>query len=194
VDLAVGPGGRTALVTSDEGAFGYAVAGPDGIVTALTPAPEQPFSPLVAWLDTTRLLALSTDAEQVSGLAVVDTAAHRMDVARGLSGVRVFAASSNGKIVAAATENAIYAGPLASFTSATAPTSIVALAEGQVVWALALDTSGARLFMLSGTIAADGSIGDVRELGYAGQGSNWQKVLDSAVPFGRAIGQVHLPA
>jgi hypothetical protein len=104
----------------------------------------------------------------------------------------VFALSADRKSVAAATEMAVYAGPFLTIAGSSVPPPIVTLAEGQVVWALALDTSGSRLFLLSGSIAGDGSIGDVHELGYARQGSSWQKVLDSAVPFGRAVGQVYL--
>jgi hypothetical protein len=61
-----------------------------------------------------------------------------------------------------------------------------------VVWALALDAGGSRVFMLSGTVAADGTVGSIHELGYARQGSAWVKVLDVPVPFGRAVGQVCL--
>jgi hypothetical protein len=184
--------GKAALVMADDTTLSYAVAGLDGTVAALTPAPTQSFSPLVAWLDEGRLLVLSTDNQQVSMLAVIDVAAHTMDQSGGLSGVRVFALSQDRRSIAAATETAVYAGPFLTIAGSSVPAPIVTLAEGQVVWALALDTSGSRLFLLSGSIAADGSVGGVHELGYTRQGSSWQKVLDSAVPFGRALGQVYL--
>ena len=192
VGIDYSPSGKAALVMADNSTLGYAVAGLDGTVVALTPAPTQSFSPLVAWLDEGRLLVLSTDNQQVSRLAVVDVAAQTMNQAGALSGVRVFALSADRKSIAAATETAVYAEPYATFAGSLAPAPIVTLAEGQVVWAMALDTGGSRLFLLSGSIAADGSIGDVHELGYARQGSSWQKVLDSAVPFGRAFAQVYL--
>lgn len=192
VGIDYSPSGKAALVMADDSTLGYAVAGLDGTVVALSPAPTQSFSPLVAWLDESCLLVLSTDNQQVSRLAVVDVAAHTMTPAKALSGVRVFALSPDGKSIAAATETGVYAGPVPIFTGSLAPALIVTLAEGQVVWALALDTTGSRLFLLSGSMTADGSIGDVHELSYASRGSSWQKVLDSAVPFGRAVGQVYL--
>lgn len=186
------PTGKAAFVMADDSTLGYAVAGVDGTVAALSPAPTQSFSPLVAWLDENRLLVLSTDNRQVSRLAVIDVAAGTMTAAGALSGVRVFATSVDGKTVAAATEGAVYVAPFDNFAGSRSPERIVTLADRQVVWGLALDGTGSGLFLLSGSIGEDGSIGDVHELGYRRQGSSWQKVLDSAVPFGRAIGQVYL--
>ena len=184
--------GKAALVMADDSTLSYGVAGSDGTIAALTPAPAQSFSPLVAWLDEDRLLVLSTDNRQVSRMAVIYVAAHTMKAAEALSGVRVFAASVDGKTLAAATEGAAYVAPFEAFTGSRSPDPIVTLADRQVVWGLALDGTGSRLFMLSGSIGGSGSIGDVHELVYARQGSGWQKVLDSAVPFGRAVGQVYL--
>ena len=192
-DLDVAAGGRTALVTSNGGTYGYAVVGTDGTVTPLTPAPTQPFTPIVSWIDGSRLLVLSTDNLQESRLAVVDPVAHTIDSARAPAGVHFFAVSSDGKTVAAATENAIYAGPLAAFTRAAAPAPIATLADAQVVWALALDESGSKLFMLSGLLGSDGTVGTVHEVGYTRSGPAWTRFLDSGVPFGRAIDQVYLP-
>ena len=192
-DLDVAEGGRTALVTSNDGTFGYALAGADGTVTPLAPSPTQPFTPIVAWIDGSRLLALSTDDLQVSRLAVVDPVAHTIDSARAVAGVRFFAASSDGKMVAVATESAIYAGSLATFTATSPPAPIATLADAQVVWALALDESGSKLFMLSGLLASDGTVDSVLELGYVRVGSGWTRFLDSVVPFGRAIDQAYLP-
>lgn len=184
--------GKAAFVMADDSTLGYAVAGIGGTVAALTPAPTQSFSPLVAWLDENRLLVLSTDNRQVSRLAVIDVAARTMTPAGALAGVRVFAASTDGKTVAAATEGAVYVAPFDGFTGSRSPEQIVTLADRQVVWGLALDRTGSSLFLLSGSIGESGSIGDVHELGYTRQGLSWQKALDSAVPFGRAVGQVYL--
>jgi hypothetical protein len=184
--------GRAALVMADDSTLTYAVAGSDGTFAVLTPAPTQSFSPLVAWMNENRVIVLSTDNRQVSRLAVIDVAARTMTAAGALSGVRVFAASADGKAVAAATEGAVYVAPIETFTGSRSPEPIVTLADRQVVWGLALDGTGSRLFMLSGSIGGSGSIGDVHELGYTRQGSSWQKFLDSGVPFGRAVGQVFL--
>ena len=188
------PSGKVAVVTADEVSVGYAVSGANGTLAALTPAPIQSFSPLVAWLDDSRLLVLSTDTQQISRVAVVGVPAHTMELAGALSGVRVFALSADRNTVAAATETGVYAGPLTGFTGTSAPNLVVGLAESEVVWALALDRDGSTLSMLTGTINASGSVDGVREVSYTRQGSDWRKVLDSAVPFSRAIAQVYLPA
>jgi len=52
------------------------------IVSLLSPAPASAFSPLVAWIDADRLVALSTDAEQISRLAVIDTTGHSLSTLR----------------------------------------------------------------------------------------------------------------
>jgi hypothetical protein len=94
--------------------------------------------------------------------------------------------------VAAATEHAIYVGAAATLMGQAPPPAAVTLDESQVVWALTLDAAGSHMFMLSGTMAEDGTVGSIREVGYARQASAWIKVLDSSVPFTRGIGQVWL--
>jgi hypothetical protein len=137
-------------------------------------------------------MVLDTDKFEVSRLGVVDTNAHTISTAQALGGVRVFALSSDRQIIAAATERAVYVGPVGRFLGQTLPQAMVPLGDSQVTWALALDATGLRLFLLSGTMAPDGSVSSIREVGYSRQGSGWAKVLDSSTPFERAIGQVYL--
>ena len=193
VDLDYSASGRTAMVAADGAGTHYATSRADGTLEALSPAPRDPFTPLIRWLDEKRVLVLSTDTQQTSRLAVIEPAVHTLTVAGALAGVRVFTVARDGQIVAAATETAIYIAPFALFAGLTTPTPSVTLADGQVVWALALDQNGTLLFTLSATVAADGSVGAVHELAYAREGLTWQRVLDSAVPFGRGVAQVYLP-
>ena len=190
--LDTSPGGKLAVVTADDQGLAYGLAGADGTVTTITPVPTESFSPLVAWLDDSRLMVLDTDKFEVSRLGVVDTNAHTISTAQALGGVRVFALSSDRQIIAAATERAVYVGPVGTFLGQTLPQAMVPLGDSQVTWALALDATGLRLFLLSGTMAPDGSVSSIREVGYSRQGSGWAKVLDSSTPFERAIGQVYL--
>jgi hypothetical protein len=192
VTLDASPAGKLAFATADEVSLDYALAASDGTVTALAPAPTQSFTPQVAWLDEARLLVLATDNMQVSRLAVVDTAGHTITSAQAMSGVRVFGLSADRQTVAAATEHAIYVGAVATLMGQAPPSAAVTLDELQVVWALTLDSAGSRMFMLSGTLGEDGTVGSIHELGYARQASAWIKVVDSAVPFTRGIGQVWL--
>ena len=192
-DVDVSAAGRIALVAADGSTLRYATAGPDGIVTALTPAPTQSFTPLVAWMGETALLVLSTDEQQVSKLAVMETAIPKATPVDAPSGVRVFAVSGDGHVIGAATASGIYVSTLAGLTAADTPAPIASLAEGQVVWALAMDGPGARIWMLSGKVGSDGSVGSVRELGYAKGDAGWQKTTDLPVPFGRGLDQVYVP-
>ena len=187
------PAGRLAIVTADEQSLDYAVAASDGTVTTLTPAPTQSFTPLVAWLDETHLLVLTTDNQQVSRLAVVDTGAQTMKPATAMGDLRVFALSSDRQTIAVATEAAIYAGPVAAFLGGTPPPPIAALDAAEVVWGLALDSDGSKVFALAGRMAPDGKVGALHEIGYASEDSGWTKVLDSSAPFGRALSQVYMP-
>ncbi len=187
------PTGKLAIVTADAQSLGYAIAATDGSITALAPAPTQSFTPLVAWLDDTRLLVLATDNQQVSRLAVVDSGAHTIKLATALGGIRVFGVSADRQTIAAATEAAIYAGPLVAFTGQTPAQPVATLAAGQVVWALAPDADGSRVFALSGTMAPNGEVGAIHEIGYARAGSGWARVLDTPMPFQRALNQVYLP-
>jgi hypothetical protein len=193
VGLDADPVGKLAIVTADATSLQYALAAPDGAVTALTPAPTQTFRPLIAWLDDTRLLVLSIDDLQVSRLAVVDSSAATMDLGRTIGGFREFGLSADRQTVAAATEHGTYVGPVAAFMGITPPQSMIPIDDFQVVWAIALDADGSRIFMLSGTVEPNGTITSIRELGYAREGSGWSKVLDSPAPFDRAIAQVYLP-
>jgi len=186
--------GKLAFVTSDDQSLEYAIADTAGSVTTLAPAPTQTFAPLISWLGETRLLVLSTDNQQTSRLAIVDTNAHSIDLLPALIGVRWFGLSSDRETIAAATESGIWVGSVAAFQAHTTPAIAITIDGSQVVWALALDAAGSTVYMLSGTEAADGTIGAVRELGYAKHGSSWTKVLDSPAPFDRAVAQVYLPA
>ncbi len=185
--------GRVAIVLADDGGVDYAVAGADGMAAPLSPAPVQTFTPIVAWLDDARLLVLNTDVQQRSRLAVLDTTAHSMSVATGLSGVRVFAISGDGQTVVAATEGDVFAGPLGAFQAAGSLQPVARLAPAQVVWALAVDPTGAQVFMLTGTEGPDGTVGAVRELVYRRTSSGWAGVLDLAATFTRGLAQVYLP-
>jgi hypothetical protein len=64
--------------------------------------------------------------------------------------------------------------------------------DTDVVWGLALDATGTQLFMLSGTVGADGTIGSVHEFGYLRQGIGWTKSIDLTTPFTSAVDQVCL--
>ena len=192
-DVDVSAAGKIALVAADGSTLRYATAGPDGTLAVLTYAPTQSFTPLIAWVGDSSLLVLSTDQQQISRLAVVDSATRTLSAVQALSGVRVFAASSNGKVIAAASASSIYVVQLTALAAGPAPAPIAGLAEGQVVWAMAMDKTGERLWTLSGQVRSDGSVGSVRELGYVAGASGWAKWLDVAVPFGRGLDQVFLP-
>lgn len=188
------PAGELAFVTSDANRLDYGLADSNGSVTALAPAPTQSFTPLVAWLDETQVLVLSTDNQQQSRLTIVDSTAHTLEPAMAFVGVTAFGLSSDRKTIAAAMGNGVYAGPLAAYTGQAAPQQIMALSELQIVWAVAADTNGSRVFMLSGLVEPDGKVNAIRELGYSKQGATWTKILDSPAPCSRAIAQVYLPA
>jgi hypothetical protein len=194
LDVDISDSGKIALAAVDAGAgiTRYATAGADGVVAVLTGAPAQSFSPLVAWVGESKLLVLSTDKQQVSRLALLDPASQKLDPAQALSGVRVFAVSGDGRTIAAATATSIYVLPVAGLDGPAAPAPVTALAEAGVVWAMALDETGSRLWTLSGEVGSDGSVGSVRELGYSRVGGAWQKVIDVAVPFKRGVDQVYV--
>jgi hypothetical protein len=192
VAVDVSRAGRIALIAADDTTMRYGTAGADGHVTVLDHAPTQSFTPLVEWLGDDSLLVLSTDEQQVSRLAVVDTRTLKLNVVQALSGVRVFAASGDGQVVAAATATGIYVASVATLAAGPAPAPIATLAEGEVVWAMGMDEAGSRLFVLSGQVGSDGIVGAARELGYVTQGSGWRKAVDIAVPFGHGLDQVCL--
>jgi hypothetical protein len=193
VDLGFSPSGKVAVVAADDGGPRYALGVADGNLTALSPAPAQSFTPLVRWLDDRRLLVLSTDDQQVSRLTVIDIAAHTLTPQRAVAGVRVFALSGNRETVALGTDSGIYVVPVAALDGPKTLTPIAILGDSQVVWAMALDVSGTSLFSLSGMVAADGSVVAVKELVYRLASSAWTEVLESPVPFGRAIAQAYIP-
>jgi hypothetical protein len=165
----------------------------DGGVEPLQPAPTQSFTPLVAWLDDSRLLVLTTDKEQVSRLAVVDVAARTIEPSTVLAGVRVFAVSQDKRYLSVATETRVYAGPVEAFLGTGQPATVATVDPSAVVWGLALDDAGTRLAILSGTVAADGLVTSVRETGYARGPAAWAKAFDSPAPFGKAMDQVWMP-
>ena len=184
--------GKLILVTADAQSLGYAVAAPDGTTTPLSPAPDQSFTPSAAWLDNSRLLVLATDSAQVSRLAVADTGAKTLNSAKSVSGVRVMSLSGDQQTACVATETSVIVGAVDALLGTESPTPSLTIVSSHVVWGLTLDTNGSHLYMLSGTLADDGNVGGVKELGYAKQGSGWVQVVASDVPFGRAIGQVLL--
>jgi len=186
-------GGKIAIVGTDADKPYYALAETDGTTTTLAGAPTQSFTPLVAWLDETRLLVLSMDNLEQSRLAVLDSGSHQLNNAQALLGVRWFAVSPDRGTIAVATASAIYVGSAATILGASAPQPIIALGASEVVWDMTLNATGSRLFTLSGTVGADGTVGSIHEVGYARGSGGWSKVLDAAVPFGRAIAQVYLP-
>ena len=183
------PGGKLALVTSDGSSAAYAVATADGTVTVLQPAPTQSFTPLIAWLDDTRLLVLSTDKDQVSRLAVVDTAAATMTPINTIGGIDSFAVSADRMTLVAATEGDIFVAPVSEWIAGAQPQKIASVGASSVIWGLALDKSGIGLAMLSGTASADGRVGNIHEVGYAKGGSTWSQSFDAPAPITSAKGQ-----
>jgi hypothetical protein len=184
------PGGKLALVTSDGTSAAYFVASIDGNVTAQRPAPAQSFTPLVAWLDDTRLIVLNTDKDQVSRLAVVDTAAGTMTPIKTIGGIGAFAVSADRMTLAAATEGDIFVAPVSEWIAGAQPQKIAGVGASSVIWGLALDMTGTQLAMLSGTLSADGRVGNVHEIGYARSGSVWSRSFDAPAPMTTAKGQV----
>jgi hypothetical protein len=183
------PGGKLALVTSDGSSAAYAVASSGGTVTFLRPAPTQSFTPLIAWLDDTRLLVLSTDMQQVSRLAVIDTAAATMTPINTIGGIDSFAVSADRMTIVAATEGDILVAPVSEWIAGAQPQRIAAVGASSVIWGLALDKSGTRLAMLSGTVSADGRVGNIREVGYVKGASTWSQSFDAPAPVTTARGQ-----
>jgi hypothetical protein len=180
------------LAMADAENLEYEVATTEGTTTQLSAAPKESFTPGAVWLDESRLLVTTTGNDQVSRLGVVDTGTGTLKPSQSVSGVRVIGLSGDRLTACLATEAAVFVGPVDSLLAPDSPTRSVTLASGQVVWGLTLDTNGSRLYMFSGTVASDGKVGSVQELGYAKQGPTWVQVLGLAVPFGRAIGQVFL--
>lgn len=187
------PGGKLALVTSDGSSVAYAVASADGRVTVLQPAPAESFTPLVAWLDDTRLLVLSTDNQQVSTLAVIDTAAGTMTPIRTIGGIDFFALSSDRVTLVASTQRDIFVAPVSEWIAGAQPQKIASVDAFRVIWGLALDSNGIHLALLSGAVSADGHVSQVHEVGYTRGVSAWSQSFDNAAPFTTSRGQVWIP-
>lgn len=183
------PDGKLALVTSDGSNADYAVATAAGTVTVLQPAPTESFTPLIAWLDDTRLLVLSTDRQQVSRLAVIDTAAATMTPITTIGGIDFFAVSADRMTLVASTEGDIFVAPVSEWIAGAQPQKIGSVVASSVIWGLALDKSGTHLAMLSGTVSADGRVGNIREVGYAKGGSTWVQSFDAPAPITTARAQ-----
>ena len=182
--------GSTAIAASDEGGLTYGIASPDGAVIQLQGAPADSFTPLVAWLDQDQILVLSTGKDQASRLVAVNVSKRTSVTVQRLTGVRWFALSWDYKTVAAATGSGVYLGGASTWLGGGSPTQIIALGESQIVWQLALNQHGTQLAMLSGTLAVDGTVTGIRELGYTKTGASWSKTYDQPVPFTTCLGQV----
>lgn len=193
VSLARAPGGRVAIATTSDESQSYWLVAADGGVEPLNPAPTQSFTPLVAWLDDSRLLVLTTDEAQVSRLAVIDVSARTIKPAIALAGVRVFALSQDRRAMAAATGTGVYAGPVEAFL-ATGETGLVAAVDpSAVVWGLAMDDAGTKVAMFSGKVTPGGLVSSARAIGYVRQAESWVMEFDSAAPLGKTLDQVWLP-
>jgi hypothetical protein len=189
--VALSPSGRSALIDLVDSTPTYMVQGSSGRFATLSPGPRQPFSFLVGWLGD-RILALSVDDMLMSRLCVIDPAAGSSTLLNGLIGVRVFAVSPDGSLIAAATEEAVYLGPTSAWLANERGQLAVPIPEGNVVWDLALDSSGMRLALLSGELGADGTATDWREIAYESTPSGWQKVFEADLPFASVGGQIWL--
>jgi hypothetical protein len=190
--IALSPGGRAALVSEHGSDWTYTIENQDAELVALSPAPVQPFSPLVGWLGEDRIVALSTDERQISRLAVIDPTNGTRRLLSYLSGVRVFTMSPDGSVMAAATEEGVYIGPVSAWLADEPAKLAFAVPDQVVVWALALDSSGTRLAMMSGRVGADGTVADLRELVFESTPSGWRQTLDERVPFMSVAGQIWL--
>lgn len=193
VSAARSPAGNVAVVTLDGETQGYWLVAANGSVEALLPAPSQPFTPLVAWLDDVRLLVLSTDVDQFSRLAIIDIEARTIQPSKAIAGVRFFAVSPDRRTLAAVTEAEVFAGPLEAFLGSDRPPVVAPIEPTTVVWGLAFDDSGTRLALLSGAVAPDGHVTVIRERGYEKGPASWTSSFDSPAPFDRAIDQVWVP-
>ena len=184
--------GVTAIAVSESGGLAFQLVAADGSTGELSPAPESPFGPSVAWVDSERLAVLSDDARQIPRLAVVDTKKHEIVLLSGLGGVRVFALSPDRRTLAAATESAVYVAPVGDWLGDEEPSRMVSLDPLQVVWDLALSATARASPCCPARRTQAASSTDIHEITYVRSGSSWSKQTDSAVPFSRAVGQVWL--
>jgi hypothetical protein len=189
--LGLSPAGRIGLVVGADGAYSYATAGLDGQVAGLAAVAQQPFTPLIGWLDEQRMVFLTTDVQQVSRVAVGADPASAQPLTQ-LIGCRWVTVSADGGTIAAATGSALYVGPSADWLAGKQPAEVAQVDEGSVVWDLALDRTGGRLAYLTGVVAADGTVGSIREIVYKASASGWQKAADVSVPFNKTRGQAWL--
>ncbi len=189
--LGLSPAGRIGLVVGADGAYSYATAGSDGQVAGLASVSQQPFTPLIGWLDEQRMVVLATDVQQVSRVAVGADPASAQPLTQ-LIGCRWVAVSADGGTIAAATGSALYVGPSADWLAGKQPAEVARVDEGSVVWDLALDRTGGRLAYLTGVVAPDGTVGSIREIVYAASAGSWRKTADISVPFNKIRGQAWL--
>jgi hypothetical protein len=186
--LSVSPSGTLAFALSSDDTVSYATAIPSGVVSPLETPESQPFTPLVAWIDDDRRLVLTTHAGQQSRLSVT-TGPGAYQELTAIDGCRWFTVSGDGSAIAAATDSAVFAGTAGTWLSNEVPQEVLAVSSGQVVWDLALDASGKRLALLSGTVGEDGTVTAPRELVYERSGSSWIQSLDVALPLEDVLGQ-----
>jgi hypothetical protein len=184
------PSGQWAMVMSNGTRVGYATAESDGTATILESAPKQSLTPLVAWLDDTRLVVLNTDDRQVSKLAVIDTAAGKMTSIGAIGGIRCFALSGDRKTLVAATETDVYVAPVSGWLTGAMPKKIAGIEGPSVAWGYSLNLDGSVLAILTGAETADGRVSEPHEIVYARTGEDWAKAIDVAAPFATAQGQV----
>jgi hypothetical protein len=182
--------GSTAIAAAEGQSMTYGIASPEGTVIPLQGAPDDSLTPLVTWLDAHQILVLTNGKEQVSRIVALNVSKRTGVTIQKLTGVRWFAVSADLKTIAAATESGIFTGPVAYWLSGGEPAQSIALDASQVVWALALNQDGTQLAMLSGTVASDGSVSNVSELGYEKVGSTWTRTFNKPVPFTQCLGQV----
>jgi hypothetical protein len=183
------PGGKLALAMSDGNTSAYAVASIDGAVTILRPAPTQSFTPLIAWLDDTRIVVLSTDKDQVSRLAVVDTAAQTMTQIKTIGGIDSFAVSGDRMTLVAATEGDIFVAPVSDWVAGVRPERLASVDANGVIWGLAVDENGTRVAMLAGAASADGTVTKLHDVGYEKRSSAWSQSFNATAPITTAKGQ-----
>jgi hypothetical protein len=184
------PSGTLAIVTMGQRGSAYLLAGADGVVQRLNPAPVQPFAPDVAWLDDARLLVLSTDPAQASRLVEVNLEAASFSRSSTVAGVRDFAVSGDCATIAVATAGEILVGAVDDFLGSGQPFSVAAVSDGSVAWALALDWSGGRLALLEAAVTADGTATDSHVLIFVRAGASWTLQFDAPMPLTVISGEI----
>jgi hypothetical protein len=184
--------GKAIIAIADADGLNFAVVSGKGAGSPLTPTPASPFGPSVAWLDETRVVALSADNRQIFRLAVIDPAKGTVSLLQGLTGVRAFAVSPDRKSLVAATESGVYVASVSEWLVGRVPAAVATLKPSQVVWDVALSGDNSRVAMLSGTESPDGTVGDIHELGYGWKQGEWAPLFNSPVPFDQVGGQIWL--